>query len=292
MEAGGAREGGEVPGRQMSASVSLPIVRASPSPTRRMNRTMQDTSKRGLFSGSTSSAGPGTYGSALYISKLEQQLMGSKKAEDRMSSQLQRAEEAISAMRAKHERLRATGVEDQESAEERATRMALGRARRDLRSMDKKATAMEKTYQARVRLLEETVGDVQTMLTQKMGELKFLRDDHAYMQEKMEMHDIKRKLTKSDKAQWKEKLETTQKTCEEKVGGLEEERDRLAVELRELRAQVGHICWIRPTVWPAFWLAGWMAGASLLHLFSMCCWCADDDDGRRRRSASRRWSAS
>jgi chromosome segregation ATPase len=218
------------------ASVSLPLV-SSPSPSR-MNTTTGSSkgrSKRQAPEGFGGTAGPGTWGSAQYITKMEQQLMGSKKSEDRMSTRVQKLEDELFTIRAQSARLRMTGTEDAEDADQRATRMALERSRRELKTQTKDSSRIEKVYQGRVRLLEETVGDVQTELTKAVNELKFLRHRHEVMTKENQYADLRRTAAERDKQRWKEEAEGESATSVLTIDSLTTERDKLAVQFKELQ---------------------------------------------------------
>jgi len=161
--------------------------------------------------------------------------MGSKKSEDRMSTRLQRVEDELFVLRQKNERLRMTGMENQESKEEHATSMKLRRAQRELKSKEKQAARTIKTYDGRVRLLEDTVGDVQTELAKAIKELEYLRHRHAVMQKENIAAEAKRQATEKDKRMWKEEREAAKAASEKQIDALTSERDKLASDLQELR---------------------------------------------------------
>ena len=220
----------------LSTSVSLPSLGGGPSPAgtgRRAPKSLNASSgvERSLFSGD-SSAGPGTYGSVQYIEGLETKLMGSKKSEDRMMSRVGKLEEELFVTRQKNERLRMTGQDDDAGAEERATRLALDSCRRDLRKSVKKNEAMQNTYDRRIRLLEETVGDVQTELTNVLSKLRYTSQENDNMKEEMEIVDIDKGVMARERANNRETMAKERLAASSEIESLTEERDQLKEQLK------------------------------------------------------------
>lgn len=238
----------------LSTSVSLPSLGNT---SKRAPKSLISASglERSLFSGE-SSAGPGTYGSVQYIENLETKLMGSKKSEDRMMSRVQKLEEELFLQRQKNERLRITGNEDDTGAEERATLLKLETCRRELKKSVKKYEAAVKMYEGRQKLLEETVGDVQTELTQCEAKLKFTMKENKNMKEEMENVEIDKGIMAKERMRNKEEMSKERakfsadmetltlerdKLREElkvSVGGLKQKNDMLEREVRQLREQI------------------------------------------------------
>ena len=213
----------------LSTSVSLPDVGGS----RRAPKSLMSSSgvERSLYSGD-SSAGPGTYGSVQYIEGLETKLMGSKKSEGRMSSRVQKLEEEVFLQRQKNDRLRMTGQDDDAGAEERATRLALDSCRRDLRKSVKKNAASAKTYEGRVHLLEETVGDVQTELTVVLSKLRYTTQENENMKEEMEIVEIDKGIMAKERANNRETMGKERLAASSEIESLTEERDQLKEQLK------------------------------------------------------------
>jgi hypothetical protein len=215
----------------LSTSVSLPSLGGT---SKRGPKSLMSTSgvERSLFSGE-SSAGPGTYGSVQYIEGLETKLMGSKKSEDRMMTRVQKLEEELFLQRQKNERLRMTGLEDDAGAEERATRLALESCRRDLKKSVMKNRASQKTYEGRIRLLEETVGDVQTELTIVLSKLRFTERENENMKEEMEMVEVDKGIMAKERMKNKEEMAKERERFSSEVEALTLERDNLRTQLKE-----------------------------------------------------------
>lgn len=214
----------------LSTSVSLPSLGST---SKRGPKSLMSTSglERSLFSGE-SSAGPGTYGSVQYIENLETKLMGSKKSEDRMMIRIQKLEEELFLQRQKNERLRMTGLEDDAGAEERATRLKLESCRRDLKKSVKKYDTSVKAYEGRQKLLEETVGDVQTELTHVLAKLRFTEKENSNMKEEMEAVEVDKGLMAKERMRNKEEMAKERGKFSADVEALTIERDKLREELR------------------------------------------------------------
>lgn len=214
---------------------SLPIVR---SPSRQQMQTTAGSGgamNRSMFS-TNGSGGPGIYGSQQYIDKLELQLVGSKRSEDRMATRLAKVEDETFQLKRKNARLKEGEQEDDETRDEKAMRMGLDRARRDLRTVEKNGVLLRKKHEKRIRMLEDTVGDVQTELIQALSKLRFLKDDNIQMKEKMEaIQDTGRRLELKDKKRREEEL-VEKKRHTEAVTAVTAERDVLQKEINKLKA--------------------------------------------------------
>ena len=173
-----------------------------------------------------------------------------------MMSRVQKLEEELFLQRQKNERLRITGNEDDTGAEERATLLKLETCRRELKKSVKKYEAAVKMYEGRQKLLEETVGDVQTELTQCEAKLKFTMKENKNMKEEMENVEIDKGIMAKERMRNKEEMSKERakfsadmetltlerdKLREElkvSVGGLKQKNDMLEREVRQLREQI------------------------------------------------------
>ena len=215
----------------LSTSVSLPSLGSA---SKRAPKSLLSASgvERSLFSGD-SSAGPGTYGSVQYIDNLESKLMGSKKSEDRMMSRVQKLEEELFLQRQKNERLRMTGEEDDAGAEERATLLKLETCRRELKKSVRKYETAVRMYEGRQKLLEETVGDVQTELTIVTAKLRFTEKENRNMKEEMEAVEVDKGIMAKERMRNKEEMAKERAKFSNDVEDLTTENDKLRTELKE-----------------------------------------------------------
>ena len=221
------------PTMALSTSVSLPSL---PTPAR-AGRRGSNPPTNSLTTGSRSRmdaslSGP-SYGSVEYIAGLETKLMGSRKSEDRMTVRVRKVEEEISQLRSHNERLRTAGLENDDDAAERAAESALQRGRRDLKACTKASAKMQKTYEGRIRLLEETVGDVQAELTGALSKLRYLRKENTNMQAEIDQVDRDRRKMAKQRQKFKVEMAQLREQSAEEMGSLAEETEELEAQLME-----------------------------------------------------------
>ena len=92
---------------------------------------------------------------------------------------------------------------------------------------------MQKTYEGRIRLLEETVGDVQAELTGALSKLRYLRKENTNMQAEIDQVDRDRRKMAKQRQKFKVEMTQLREQSAEEMGSLAEETEELDAQLME-----------------------------------------------------------